>query len=329
VTRCGTSEVVEEPAAEHRARGCSAGVVAGSKEKVSMSVYLTRIPYGKSNVRLTKVRRGAGKHDLVELSVDVSLEGDFEASYTEGDNRKVIATDSIRNTVLVLAHEHPIDCIEPFGRRLASHFVGRYEQVDRARARIRETVWNRLDVDGVPHPHSFVHGGDEVGTTTVESDRSGGECVASGIDSLVVLKTTGSGFSSFVRDEFTTLADTDDRILATAIEAEWRYPGELLDSTASGAAVEVDWVGCRERVRTALLDTFARHDSLSVQQTIHAMGQAALGAVEEISEIRLTMPNLHHLPADLSAFGRENAGELFVPTSEPFGKISGTLRRSS
>lgn len=287
-----------------------------------MSVYLTSIPYGKSSVRLTKVRHGADKHELVELSVDVSLDGDFQASFTDGDNRKVIATDSMRNTVLVLAREHPIDCIESFGRCIASHFVDRYEQVEHARARITETLWQRLDVDGVPHPHAFARGGDEVRTTTVERGRSAGERVASGIGSLVILKTTGSGFSNFVRDEFTTLADTDDRLLATELEAQWRY------RSGTGGEGEVDWAACRERVRTALLDTFAQHDSLSVQHTLYAMGEAALAAADEISEIRLTMPNKHHLLADLSPFDRENAGEVLVPTAEPFGNITGTLRRS-
>jgi urate oxidase len=284
-----------------------------------MSIHLTSIPYGKSSVRLTKVRRGADKHELVELSVDVSLDGDFQAAFTDGDNRKVIATDSIRNTVLVLAREQPIDCIESFGRCLASHFVDRYEQVENARVQITETLWQRLDVDGVPHPHAFSRGGSEVRTSTVERDRSAGESVASGLGSLVILKTTGSGFSNFVRDEFTRLADTDDRLLATELEAQWRYP--------SGAGA-IDWTACRQRVRTALLETFAQHDSLSVQHTLYAMGEAALAAASEIYEIRLTMPNKHHLLADLTPFNRDNAGEVLVPTAEPFGNITGTLRRS-
>ena len=210
-----------------------------------MSVHLSRTPYGKSSIRLTKVRRDAARHELVELSVDVSLEGDFDAAFTDGDNRKVIATDSIRNTVLVLAHEHPVDCIETFGRCITRHLIDRYEQVERARARVTEELWRRLDVDGAPHPHTFTRGGAEIRTTTVEQDRSGAETVASGIDALVILKTTGSGFSDFVRDEFTTLANADDRIL------------EALHKHAALVLQEIDDMGrpspgqglCRYRTR--------------------------------------------------------------------------------
>lgn len=281
-----------------------------------MPVALTTNAYGKSLVRLTRVTRHADRHDLKELSVAVQIEGDFAASYLDGDNRKVVATDSMKNTVYVLAKTLGVADVESFGLALARHFLNEYTQVAQATIHLEEQLWQRIVVDGRQHAHAFVGGGSEKRLSTVTATRSG-VSVKSGFDGLLVLKTTDSAFVDFVRDRFTTLPDTDDRIFATVVAAEWNYP-------TAGA----DWDLCYRTIRQSLLDVFATHKSLGVQQTLFAMGEAALEVCPAIDEIRLTMPNKHRIPFNLKPFGLDNPNEVFMPTDEPHGLISGTMRRS-
>jgi len=269
--------------------------------------------YGKSRVRLVKVRRSRDPHELVDLTIDVQLEGAFEAVYVEGDNRSCLATDTMKNTVYALARQDPIEHVEAFALRLASHFAGK-PAVSRARVSASEHRWERLEVAGRPHPHAFAQPGGEQWTTVVTRD-AGGAQVASGLTNLVVLKTTDSAFSGFPRDQYTTLPDADDRILATSITATWVYRSDSVDFSARG------------RLRTALVETFAAHRSRSVQETLYAMGQAALASCADVTEITLTLPNRHHLAVDLSPFGLDNPDEIFVATDQPFGLIEATIRR--
>jgi urate oxidase len=274
---------------------------------------LTWNRYGKSRVRLVKLKRGRVPHDLVDLTIDVQLEGAFDAVYTEGDNTACLATDTMKNTVYALARQDPIDHVEAFALRLAAHFTGK-PGVTRARISAVEHRWDRLSAAGRPHPHAFVQPGGEQWTAVVTRDASG-DRVISGLTNLVVLKTTDSAFSGFPRDEYTTLPETDDRILATSLTATWSY--------RQGAAN----FALRERVRQALVESFAAHDSRSVQHTMYAMGEAALAAGDEVAEITLAMPNRHHLLVDLSPFGLDNPNEVFVATDQPFGLIEATIRR--
>ena len=271
--------------------------------------------YGKSRVRLTKVTRREDRHELVEISVDVELEGDFESSYTAGDNRRIVATDTMKNTVYALARSHPLEHLEGFGLHLAAHFADGYPQVRSAAIRLAQQPWERIAVAGEPHPTAFVGGGSEQRVCTVT--RSGGESrVEAGIEGLLVLKTTASSFTGFERDALTTLPETDDRILATSVTARWKY--------AAGAA---DWNACHAAARRAMLEVFATHHSLAVQQTLNLMGEAALEACPEIVEISLQLPNRHRLLVNLQPFRLDNPNVIFVPTDEPYGMISGTLRR--
>ena len=281
-----------------------------------MPAVLTSHAYGKSRVRLTRVTRSADRHEVQELTVDVQLDGEFEASYTVGDNSRIIATDTLKNVVYSLAQGRPAEPIEAFGASLASHFLEAHAHVRAATIRIVEQPWSRVKIDGHDHPHAFVGGSGEVRTATLIRDR-GGLKVESGLDGLDVLKTTGSGFSGFLRDRHTTLPETADRIFATAVRATWTY--------AAGPGLNYD--AAHALIRRALLETFATHESLSVQQTLHAMGAAALDACPEVSEIALTLPNKHRLLVDLERFGQANVNEVFVAVDEPFGLISGTLRR--
>lgn len=285
-----------------------------------MPVILSQNCYGKSSVRVAKVTRHANHHDLKEVTVNVQLAGEFERVYREGDNRTVLPTDTMKNTVYALAKQHALHTIEEFGLVLARHFLDNNPQLSEVRIELLETLWQRLATSATaatakPHPHAFVSAGNEKWTSFVTQNR-GGLALQSGLRNLLILKTTDSGFAGFLRDPLTTLKETGDRILATDLEATWRYEGG-----------EIDFSRCRQRVRQALIESFAEHRSLSVQHTLYAMGQAALEQCREVSEIHLVMPNKHYLLFDIERFGMENHNEIFVPTDEPFGRIEGTLKR--
>jgi urate oxidase len=271
--------------------------------------------YGKSRVRLVKVNRREGRHELRDLAVAIRLEGEFEEAHVRGDNRDVLPTDTMKNTVYALARQVEIDAIEDFARALATHFLPDNPAVNRARVTVREHTWHRVPVRGRPHPHAFIRGSDEVDLATVTADSDGAR-VESGIDELRVLKTTGSGFEGFPRDRYTTLRDTSDRVLATAMRVRWTY-----------GLTEISYSECRARARDAMLETFADHESRSVQHTAYTMGEAVLERCPEIDAIAFSLPNKHHLLMDLTPFGLDNPNEIFVATDEPYGLIEAIVRR--
>ena len=267
--------------------------------------------YGKSDVRLTKVvRHGGGRHDLFEFSVDVRLSGDFAASYTDGDNRLLVATDSIRNTVYVTAKEHDFTSPEAFAVLLAEHFTTTYEQVASAYVEVRQTTWARIG----GHAHSWANGGRELHTAVAVSV-GGVTTVTGGVTDLLVLKTGNSAFADFVTDRYRTLPDAADRIFATSITASWDY------------AEPADYVATHAAAMDAVLTTFASHVSLAVQQTMYEMGRAVLTAVPAVRRVSLRLPNKHRIPFDLSRFGLANGNDIFVWTDEPFGDITAVVER--
>lgn len=281
-----------------------------------MTVTLTGNSYGKSEVRLVTVRRGAGRHELKDVTLNIRLEGDFAAAYTEGDNSGVLATDTMKNTVYALAAEHPFDDIEDFGLALSDHLLQADPHIASVRVELAEHLWERIETSGAPHPHAFRRAGTERRTAVVTRD-AGTVRVTAGLEDLVVMKTASSAFEGFPRDRYTTLKETADRLLATALRATWRYSRPY-----------VPFGPLWSQVRRILLETFADHDSRSVQHTLYAMGEAVLETVE-VEEIHLVMPNRHHIPVDLKPFGMENRNEIFVATTEPYGLIEATLRRSA
>ena len=272
--------------------------------------------YGKARVRVLKVTRHGERHELKEVEVSVMLAGDFESSYTGGDNSLVVPTDTMKNTVQALAKDHLGEDLERFGLFLGEHFLAKYPQVTRATVRLAEHRWERMTVDGQPHPHSFTEGGRARPFTEVTSARDGAS-VESGIEDLLILKSTGSGFAGFPKDEFTTLPETRDRILVTNMRAAWHFTGEPSSYRTAN-----------EQALAAMLKVFATRYSPSVQTTLFDMAQAALEAVPQIDRVRLTMPNKHCLLVNLAPFGLENANEIFVPTDEPHGQIEATVERS-
>jgi urate oxidase len=282
-----------------------------------MSVTLTANSYGKSEVRLVTVRRGPERHKLKDVTLAIRLEGDFAAAYTHGDNTGVVATDTMKNTVYALAAEHPFDDIEDFGLALTEHLTRTYPQIASARVELAEHLWERIETAGVgsqPHPHAFRRAGSERRTAVVTRSQDTVRVLA-GLEDLVVMKTAQSAFEGFPRDRWTTLKETGDRLLATALRATWRYSRPYVPFGAL-------W----HDVRRVLLEAFAEHDSRSVQHTLYAMGEAVLETLD-VEEIHLAMPNRHHLPVDLTPLGGENRNEIFVATTEPYGLIEATLRR--
>jgi urate oxidase len=277
---------------------------------------LVQSSYGKSRVRLVQVRRGQDQHDLCDLTVAVRFEGDYDDSYTDGDNSAVLPTDTMKNTVYALAAREPVADPEGFGIRLARHFLERNDRLTRVRVDCTEHLWNRLATGTRQHGHAFVRDGSGTRTAIVEATREG-TTVAAGVADLVIMKTADSAFDNFPRDEYTTLPETRDRLLVTALTSVWQYSRPDVDFTSTWTAV-----------RATLLEVFAEHHSESVQHTLYAMGQAVLDSILQVTAIRLTMPNKHHLPIDLTRFGMENRNEIFVATEEPHGLIEATIARS-
>lgn len=275
--------------------------------------------YGKAQVRMVAVDRTTPVHTFVDLNVSITLSGDLQDVHLTGSNANIVATDTQQNTVYAFARQQPVGEIEEFALRLARHFVGEFEPITRARVHIESSSWERIQVDGEPHAHSFTQAGTELRVAEVVVDQSDAgetaEWVLSGLKDLVLLKTTGSEFHGFIRDQYTALAETDDRILSTSVNARWRHgatlgPGEWDDSHAAA--------------RAAMLAEFTDH-SLSLQQTLYAMGKSALHASPGLVEVRFSMPNRHHFTVDLERFGLDNPNLVFKVQDRPYGLIEGQI----
>lgn len=284
-----------------------------------MGIVLGASQYGKAESRVVRIYRDGPEHDIRDLNVSTSLRGEFDAAHLTGDQSKVLPTDTQKNTAYAYAKEHGAGDIEDYALTLARHFVADVAPVRAARVDVDEYRWDRIAVDGAGHPHAFVRAGQEIRTASaiVEDGESGPSTwVLSGLRDLVVLKSTGSEFRGFLKDRYTTLAETTDRVLATSVTARWRY-----------ARPAGDWGAVYTSVRRILLARFAGVHSLALQQTLWEMGRAALEAHPELAEIRLSAPNKHHFLVDLAPFGLENPGEVFHADDRPYGLIQCAVLR--
>jgi urate oxidase len=273
--------------------------------------------YGKAETRVVRITRDGGVHHIKDCNVSVSLSGDMDAVHLVGDNAAVLPTDSQKNTVFAFARKYGIAEIEEFSLLLARHFVDSQPAIHHARVEVEEYFWDRIPVDRGTNrgQHSFVRSGREIRTCVVHHDGPSRQVtIVSGLKGLTVLNSTGSEFHGFVEDEYTTLRPTRDRVLATEVSAAWRHRGEHEDFGAS-----YEWA------RRAMLDAFAGTHSLSLQQTLYAMGGQILEACAEICEIRLAMPNKHHFTVDLEPFGLDNPQEVFFAADRPYGLIEGAV----
>ena len=283
-----------------------------------MTIRLGPNQYGKAETHLVRVTKGGpfgSVHEIKDISVSIALSGDFAGSHLTGDNGNIVTTDTQKNTIYAFAKEEPIGEIEQFALRLARHFAHDFPAVQSARVSIEEYPWSRIEVDGKPHQHSFMRSGTDKRLAKVTCAGES-EWVVGGIGDLILLKSTGSEFFGYPRDQYTTLAETHDRVLATAVGARWRYGPK-----------DVDWAEAFAATRRALIETFASKHSLALQQTLYAMGEAALTARPEIAEIRLSMQNKHHYVVDLAPFGLDNQNEVFYASDRPYGLIEGTVTR--
>lgn len=276
---------------------------------------LSETSYGKSRVRLVRVTRHGDRHEVRDFTVAVAFEGNYDTSYTDGDNTDVLPTDTMKNTVYALAARDGVGEPETFCQTLGRHFVDRNPKLERAIVDIVDHGWSRISVGTREHGQAFVRRGPELRTARAVTE-SRDVAVSAGITDLVIMKTSHSAFEGFPRDELTTLPETKDRLFVTSLTANWTYADD-----------DLDFGVVFHSVRSTLLETFAQHDSLSVQHTLFAMGRVVLDTVDPVRSIRLEMPNRHHLPIDLTRFGLENRNEVFVATEEPHGLIKATLSR--
>jgi urate oxidase len=274
--------------------------------------------YGKSRVRLVRVNRQVAIHEFEEWSIDVLLHGDFLSCFAEGDNSKILPTDTMKNTVYSLARKSSATCIEEFSKELIEHLMTHNPQVSGTDVSIQEKSWQHLKVAGKPHPTTFVQAGSEVQTTRITRKRAEDFRIESGLSELVLMKTAGSAFEGYVHDPLTTLPETSDRLFGTSLRVSWTYVSHTLPFTS-----------VRKSIRESLLTAFASHQSKSVQHTLYAMAECALAAAPQISEINLTMPNKHCLLVDLSRFGQGNPNHIFMPIDEPHGTIEARVCRGS
>jgi urate oxidase len=277
--------------------------------------------YGKAETRMVRLYRDSARHQIRDLNVSTSLRGDFAAAYLDGDQANVLPTDSQKNTAYAFALEAGVTEIETYALTLARHFADDIEPVHAARVEVDEYEWERVRLaSGEYHPHAFVRASQEVRTTTATVEGRGRDqsaWVLSGLRDLVLLKSTGSEFAGFLRDRYTTLAETDDRVLATSLTARWRHMSAERD----------DWTALTASIRQVLIEQFATVHSRALQQSLWEMGKAVLAAHEDIAEIRLSAPNKHHFLVDLSPFGLDNRGEVFHADDRPYGLIQCAVER--
>ena len=278
-------------------------------------IILGKNQYGKAENRVVRIYRDDPRHEIRDVNVSTCLRGDFSAAHLAGDQSAVLPTDTQKQTAYAYAKEKGLHAIEDYGLALARHFVGDVEPVEAARIEIEEYAWQRAVVEGREHDHTWIRSGQEVRTAAVTVDGTG-EWVVGGLKDLTILKSTGSEFSGFLSDEYTTLEPTHDRVMATSLVAQWRF-----------TSTEVDWNAVYEGVKALLVERFAVVHSLALQQTLYEMGAAVLTAYAEIAEVRLSAPNKHHFLYDLGPFGLDNAGEVYNADDRPYGLIQATVTR--
>ncbi|HEY7176839.1 MAG TPA: urate oxidase, partial [Micromonosporaceae bacterium] len=285
-----------------------------------MAISLGANQYGKAENRVVRVYRDTARHEIVDLNVSTSLRGDFSAAHAVGDQADVLPTDTQKNTAFAYAKQHGVTSPEDYAIALGRRFLDAAPRAESAQIRVEQYPWDRIPVAGSGHDHAFVRRGGAVRTTVVTVRGRGSDeqvWVVSGVQDLVLLKSTGSEFKGFLKDAYTTLQETDDRIMATSLVARWRY------QHADG----VDWNKSYDAIQASLLETFASTYSRALQETLYLMGKQVLETNEDVAEIRFSAPNKHHFLVDLAPFGLENNGEVFIAADRPYGLIEAVVER--
>lgn len=281
-----------------------------------MAIRLTENNYGETRIRLLRLARQEGRHDLKDLTLTIRFEGDFEAAHTKGDNRKIVPGDTVKNTVYALARQHSMETAEDFALHLIDHFLTYNPQISRVRIETSEDVWTRLPHGPKPHPSAFMRSSDEKRLAVLNATRQLTQ-VHAGIGNLRVLRTSEAAFDNFLKDPFTTLEAEHNRVLATIVGADWLYASEAVEFAPV-------WHG----VRQMLLETFAEHKSSSLQHTLYAMAEAVLNNFDNVQEIHVSLPERHFELVDLAPLGMDNPGTVYLPADEPQGWVEATLKKS-
>ena len=290
-----------------------------------MSIVLGANQYGKAENRVVRIYRDTDRHQIRDLNVSTSLRGDFDDAHITGDQINVLPTDTQKNTSFAFAKEHGVTSPEDYALALGTHFLDAAPPASGARIGVEEYAWDRIAVDGSGHDHSFVRRGTETRTCVVTIEGRGEDqqvWVVSGFADLVVLKSTGSEFKGFLKDKYTTLQETDDRIMATSLTVRWRYEGTAFETDSAP-----DWDATYEDIKAIMMSAFATTYSRALQETLHVMGKNVLEAHPEVAEVKFSAPNKHHFLVDLSPFGLDNPGEVFIAADRPYGLIEATLAR--
>jgi urate oxidase len=285
-----------------------------------MGISLGANQYGKAENRVVRIYRDTARHEIVDLNVSTSLRGNFTAAHTDGDQADILPTDTQKNTAFAYAKEHGVTSPEDYAIALGSHFLDAAPEATSAQIRVEQYAWDRIPVGANGHDHAFSRRGGAVRTTVVTVAGRGDAqqvWVVSGLQDLVLLKSTGSEFKGYLKDKYTTLQETDDRILATSLVARWRY-----ESSSA-----VDWNKSYDAIQATLLEAFANTYSRALQETLYVMGKQVLETNENVAEIRFSAPNKHHFLVDLAPFGLENQGEVFIAADRPYGLIEATVTR--
>lgn len=282
-----------------------------------MNVKLANNAYGESGIRLLRVMRRGSVHELKDLTLSIHFEGDFDAAHTSGDNRKILPANTMTNTVYVLARQYPAEAVEEFALHIVEHFLTYNPQLSRIRVTANERPWSRILIAEKPHASAFISNAGEQRTTHITATRAH-TSLQSGIENLLVLKTTGAAFEGFLRDPYTPVRGPANSLISVNMNATWTY-----HTSESEAPYSAAWHG----IRKILLETFANHEGRSLQHTVYAMGQVVLDNFEAVAEIRLGLMDNLYSPVDLKPFGMENESEVFMPAEEPRGLVEATLRR--
>jgi urate oxidase len=284
-----------------------------------MGISLGANQYGKAENRVVRIYRDTARHELVDLNVSTSLRGDFAQAHVTGDQADVLPTDTQKNTAFAYAKRHGVSSPEDYAIALGRRLLEATPKAHSAQVRVEQYPWDRIPVGPDGHDHAFVRRGDGTRTTVVTvGGRDGDErvSVVSGLCDLVLLKSTASEFKGFLKDEYTTLQEADDRVMATSLIARWRYTG-----------TDADWNASYDSIRAGLLEVFATTHSRALQETLYLMGTRALETHEHVAEIRFSAPNKHHFLVDLEPFGLDNDGEVFIAADRPYGLIEATVVR--
>lgn len=291
-----------------------------------MKIVLGENRYGKAENRVVRVTRLKDEHHLLDLNISVQLSGDFSDTHITGSNKKVLPTDTQKNTVFAFAQKFPAMEPEAFGLLLCQHFLDSQPHVARAEIRMEQFFWDRIKVEGKPQPRAFQRNGSMKRTARIVVDRVDGNSkvafISSGLEDLVLLKTSDSEFTDFIRDEYTTLPDATDRIMATQVSAKWRHGSHSIDELE-----KMDFAKSFTRASQSMVAAFAGHYSLSLQQTLFEMGSALINDQPTIAAVKLSLPNKHHFLVDLTPFGLENNGEVFIAADRPYGLIEAVVER--